>query len=123
VRYYLLFVFLFSILFSIEKIRPDSIYTDPKTAWKLGMIPGAGQLYNKKYIKSLAFLTGECLAVAQFYKYKQKGNIRLRNTYAWWVFILYVWGMLDSYVDAHLSTFPENKLESTHPVDSLKVNK
>ena len=29
-----------------------------------------------------------------------------RNTYAWWVLGLYVMSILDSYIDAHLSTFP-----------------
>ena len=28
-----------------------------------------------------------------------------RNKYAWWMFFIYVYGMLDAVVDAHLNTF------------------
>ena len=122
-KYNFLLIILFSISFPVEKMVSDSTHKDPGIAWKLGMLPGVGQFYNKKYIKSLAFITGESFAVVHFVKYRQKGNIRLRNTYAWWIFIFHIWGMLDSYVDAHLSTFPSNKLESNHSADSLKINK
>ena len=38
-----------------------------------------------------------------------ENNYSMRNTYAWWTFGLYIWSMLDAYVDAHLSSFPVNK--------------
>jgi len=34
-----------------------------------------------------------------------------RNKYAWWCVGIYIMGMLDAYVDAHLINFPENKIE------------
>jgi CheY-like chemotaxis protein len=52
---------------------------------------------------------------------KKENRIGLRNTYAWWTFGLFVWNMLDAYVDAQLSTFPVRLLESNNDIDSLKV--
>ena len=52
---------------------------------------------------------------------KDEGRIGLRNTYAWWVFGLFVWNILDSYVDAQLSTFPIKRLESSAINDSLLI--
>jgi hypothetical protein len=86
----------------------------------LGFIPGLGQLYNGKYLKAFGFITGEYIAVSRFNKYK-KDSIAFRNTYAWWIIGLYVWNILDAYVDAHLSTFPVKRLEFNYEVDSLKV--
>lgn len=42
-------------------------------------------------------------------EFSESGQIGKRNTYSWWLFGLYVWGMLDAYVDAQLSTFPTEK--------------
>ena len=56
-------------------------------------------------------------------KYKDTdGNVGSRNTYAWWIFGLFVWNMLDAYVDAQMSTFPVKRLESNYMPDSLRVN-
>ena len=63
----------------------------------------------------------EYFAVSRFLELKEANRIGLRNTYAWWVFGLFAWNMLDAYVDAQLSTFPVKRLESTNDIDSLKV--
>lgn len=34
-----------------------------------------------------------------------------RNKYAWWCFGIYIIGMLDAYVDAHLYNFPSDNIE------------
>jgi hypothetical protein len=95
---------------------------NPKLAWKLSVIPGMGQLYNGKYLKAAAFMGTEYFAVTNFIELRDSGSqIGLRNTYAWWVFGLFVWNMLDAYVDAHLSTFPVKKLQSPTVLDSLKT--
>ncbi len=94
----------------------------PSYAWKLSFIPGLGQIYNGEYLKAAAFIGSEYWAVSRFMEFKNEGRIALRNTYAWWVFGLFVWNMLDSYVDAHLSTFPSKRLDfNTSPEDSTKV--
>ena len=88
-------------------MNKDSIYyKNPSLSWKLAMIPGLGQIYNQKYLKSISFLTFQTYAVIKYIEFENKQNIALRNTYAWWVFGIYIWSILDAYVDAHLSTFP-----------------
>ena len=90
-------------------------------AWKLGAIPGLGQIYNGKYVKAIGFMGAEYFVVNRFIELKKENRIGLRNTYAWWTFGLFVWNMLDAYVDAQLSTFPVRRLESNNDIDSLKV--
>ena len=120
---YLVFIlFVFSISASQEQGYIDSSKVrDPGLAWKLGFVPGLGQLYNGKYFKAIGFIGAEYYAVTRFMDLKDEGRIGLRNTYAWWVFGLFVWNILDSYVDAHLSTFPVKRLESSMVNDSLIV--
>lgn len=80
---------------------------DPKLAWKLGFVPGLGQIYNGKYIKATGLIGAQAYAVSKFSDYAKNDNITKRNTYGWWIFGLYVLGILDAYVDAQLSTFPQ----------------
>ena len=121
-KYWFIILFTFSICTSQKEGYIDSTKVrDPSLAWKLGVIPGLGQLYNGKYFKSIGFIGAEYYAVNRFMKLKNEGRIGLRNTYAWWLFGFFVWSMLDSYVDAHLSTFPIKRLESNTIDDSLIV--
>ena len=121
-KYWCIILFAFSICTSQEEGYIDSSKVrDPGLAWKLGFIPGLGQLYNGKYLKAIGFIGAEYYAVARFTELKDEGKIGLRNTYAWWIFGLFVWNILDSYVDAHLSTFPVKRLESSTINDSLIV--
>ena len=121
-KYWILILFIISIGISQEEGYIDSSKVrDPGLARKLGFIPGVGQLYNGKYLKSIGFISAEYYAINRFLELNDQGRIGLRNTYAWWVFGLYVWNMMDSYVDAHLSTFPVKRLESNIVNDSLMV--
>tara|TARA_Y100000758_G_C15748098_1_gene311029 strand:- start:58 stop:435 length:378 start_codon:yes stop_codon:yes gene_type:complete len=115
-------LFLISISISQEKGYIDSSKVrNPRLAWKLSAVPGLGQLYNGKYIKAIGFVAAEYTAVNLFNEYKKTSLIGLRNTYAWWIIGLYVWNILDAYVDAQLSTFPVKRLKSRSDVDSLSV--
>ena len=115
-------LFLISISFSQEKGYIDSSKVrNPLLAWKLSTVPGLGQLYNGKYLKAIGFVAAEYTAVNRFNKYKESNHIGLRNTYAWWIFGLYIWNILDAYVDAQLSTFPVKRLESNNEGDTLRV--
>ena len=119
-KYWFVILFAFSICTSQEEGYIDSSKVrDPGLAWKIGFIPGLGQLYNGKYFKSIGFLSAEYYAVTGFMGLKDEGRIGLRNTYAWWIFGIFIWNILDAYVDAHLSTFPVKQLVSTTPNDSL----
>ena len=123
-KFSIIFLLTLSIVISQDEGYIDStMIRNPKTAWKLGFIPGLGQLYNGNYMKALGFMAGEYIAVSNFNKYSKLNRIEMRNTYAWWIVGLYVWNLVDSYVDAHLSTFPIKRLESTNTIiDSLKTN-
>ena len=119
----IILIMTFCIVFSQDKGYVDSTkIKSPKMAFRLGFIPGLGQLYNKKYFKAIGFISGEYLAISRFNKFKALNNIGLRNTYTWWIFGLYIWGIMDAYVDAQLSTFPTKIIESINTEDSLRVN-
>ena len=121
-KYWFVIYITFSICTSQESGYVDSTkIRNPGLAWKLGVIPGMGQLYNGKYIKALGFIGAEYFAVNRFIELKNENKIGLRNTYGWWVFGLFGWNMLDAYVDAQLSTFPIKRLESNNNLDSLMV--
>ena len=121
-RYWFIILFSFSICMLQEEGYVDSSKVrDPSLAWKFGFIPGIGQLYNKKYFKAIGFIGAEYYAITRFMELKDEGKIGRRNTYAWWIFGLFVWNILDSYVDAHLSTFPVKRLEYSMVNDSLLV--
>ena len=121
-KYCIILLLIVSIVISEEGEYVDSSKVrNPQLAWKLSVVPGLGQLYNGKYIKSLGFIGAEYFAVTRFMELKDINRIGLRNTYAWWVLGLFLWNIMDAYVDAQLSTFPEKRLESTLDVDSLGV--
>ena len=122
-RYLIILLLTLSIAISQDEGYIDSTkIRNPKIAWKLGFVPGLGQLYNYKYLKALGFVSSEYIAISRFNKFnKDKNSIGLRNTYAWWIIGLYIWNILDAYVDAQLSTFPIKRLESNSAMDSLKV--
>ena len=121
-KYWIAILCAFSICTGQEIVYIDSAKVkDPDLAWKLGAIPGLGQIYNGKYVKAIGFMGTEYFVVNRFMELKKENRIGLRNTYAWWAFGLFVWNMLDAYVDAQLSTFPVRRLESNNDIDSLKV--
>ena len=121
-KYWIILLFTLSIVFSQNEGYIDSsMIRNPKIAWKLSLIPGLGQLYNGKHLKALGFVGGEYLALSRYNKFKQANHIGLRNTYAWWIIGLYIWNILDAYVDAQLSTFPIKRLDFNNEGDSLRV--
>ena len=121
-KYWIAILFAFSICTGQEPGYIDSTKVrDPGLAWKLGAIPGLGQIYNGQYVKAIGFIGAEYFVINRFMELKKENRIGLRNTYAWWTFGLFVWNMLDAYVDAQLSTFPVRRLESNDDIDSLKV--
>jgi hypothetical protein len=80
--------------------------------------PGGGQIYNGRYLKAGLILGLEGLAYWRFavnrklyrgyqedYALPRHRYLEKRNKYAWWVAFIYVYGLLDAVVDAHLQTF------------------
>ena len=69
-RYWIIFLFTITIAISQNEGYIDStMIRNPKIAWKLGLIPGLGQLYNGKYLKAIGFIAGEYMAVITFNKF------------------------------------------------------
>ena len=121
-RIIIITIFFVSITFSQNDGYVDSTKVrNPKLAWKLALIPGVGQLYNGKYLKAFGTMGVEYFAIDKFSYYNALEKIGMRNTYAWWILGIYIWSILDSYVDAQLSTFPSKKLESLNELDSLRT--
>ncbi len=115
-------IILFSLCISLMYGNTDSVkIKNPKTAFYFSTIPGLGQLYNGKIIKAILFVSLEYAAYDAWsrnkyifnnydsgdYKSKKKRYLEKRNKYAWWMAFIYVYGMLDAVVDAHLSNFNE----------------
>ena len=125
-RHYKLYSFILVILFSSKLYSQDteidsSKVKNPSFAWKIAFIPGMGQLYNGNYFKFVGLVGAEIYAVSKFNHLRSKGNITKRNTYGWWVVGLYFYGILDAYVDAHLSSFPK-KVKKNNEDSFLKIN-
>ena len=113
---------LFLLLFlTVGKSQDTTAITikSPKKAFALSLVPGLGQVYNGKWIKS-ALIIG--LEVSSFMAWKlnldrynnyDSNNFPLRkyrylekrNKFAWWMGIIYVYSMIDAVVDSHLHSF------------------
>ena len=92
-----------------------------KIAFYWSLVPGLGQAYNGKWVKSISIVGLEyaaCVAWIEnknFYNnYEKDSNpdklpkhryLQKRNKYAWWIGFIYVYGMIDAVVDAHLHNF------------------
>lgn len=93
---------------------------NPRMAGYMGLaFPGGGQIYNERYFKAGAIITLEVMSYLAFqqnrknYNHYDERNLPLsrhrylekRNKYAWWMGLLYIYGILDAIVDAHLHRF------------------
>ena len=92
---------------------------NPKIAFISAVIPGGGQIYNGKLFKALSLVVLEGMAYNSWlensaiykdydtddYPLRKHRYLEKRNKYAWWVGFIYVYGMIDAVVDAHLSLF------------------
>ena len=120
--------------FGQEKEKERS--KNPKVAFYYSLIPGLGQIYNGKWIKS-AMIVG--LEIATYdawtenrdiynnfenkdYPLRKRRYLEKRNKYAWWIGFIYVYGMIDAVVDAHLYQF-ENLMESQLESEKKGKNK
>jgi hypothetical protein len=118
--------------FGQEKEKERS--KNPKVAFYYSLIPGLGQIYNGKWIKSAMIVGLEIAAYVAWtenrdiykhfenkdYPLRKRRYLEKRNKYAWWIGFIYVYGMIDAVVDAHLYQF-ENLMESQ--VESEKKGK
>ena len=109
--------FIFSQYNDVDTLQSKSPQT---AAIRSFVFPGGGQYYNGQPIKG-AVLSTLGVASAVFYmdfseKYKnsedvsqsdKKNFLHQRNRYGWWIIIVYIYGLLDAVVEAHLHPFNE----------------
>ena len=108
----LFFLFFISFTHSSEVLnnKNDILdHKDPDIAWKLSIIPGLGQVYNEKYIKGSLFFVSELSLINNISIYS--ADIAMRNSLMWVAIGLYVYNIIDAYVDAELNTFDNKKKE------------
>lgn len=122
----LLLWFFFSSL-ALAETADSSVALSPKKAALWAIIPGAGQVYNGKYLKAGLILGAEIAAIWRFQensrlysKYEEQSRyLDKRNKYAWWIFITYFYGIIDAVVDAHLAPFNEIMQEDLESAEKL----
>ena len=91
---------------------------DSKKAFIFSLIPGMGQAYNGKWVKSALVIGLEASAFISWQdnlkKHRDYNNdyplnrhryLEKRNKFAWWMGIIYIYAMIDAIVDAHLHSF------------------
>lgn len=114
-----------------DSTATDSIPTrNPTLALYLSIIPGGGQIYNHKYLKSLIF-GGAFVYYSLRYQDAAKtydktmldSDHRTRNDQAWMMGLTWALGLIDAYVDAQLYNFDKYIVEGATPVDSLNLGK
>ena len=95
---------------------------NPRTALYMSIIPGGGQIYNHAWLKALLVIGAEGYCLYQFQRnmelydlHQEPAYLEKRNSFAWWSLLAYIVGMMDAYVDAHLSTFPSDTTITTVP--------
>tara|TARA_B100001250_G_scaffold405392_1_gene422812 strand:+ start:3074 stop:3490 length:417 start_codon:yes stop_codon:yes gene_type:complete len=117
IKWFLIYVCFFSFIFG-QTDRKKNIL-NPKKAFYYSLIPGLGQVYNKKWLKSFVIISSEITFYQLWqrnidfynsydtnnYPLKKHRYLEKRNKYAWWIGIVYIYGMIDSVVDAHLFEF------------------
>ena len=122
----ILFVICLVSSFLLGEAHPDTsdLIKSPKNAALSSIIPGGGQLYNGKKFKAGLILTGEVLAIVNWYNNSQLYSIydadndaeyplpkyrylEKRNKYVWWIGFIYIYGLIDAIVDAHLHPFED----------------
>ena len=90
----------------------------PRKAFIYSFIPSGGQLYNGKWLKAAIVIGLEVVSFQQWNRYRNAHNnwssespftkhqyLEKRNKYAWWIWFIYMFGMLEAVVDAHLYPF------------------
>ena len=140
----ILFVICFSFSLLQGEAHPDtstSIKSPKKAASSALVFPGGGQLYNGKIIKAGLILAGEVIAIINWHKNSQLYSsydanndaeyplpkhryLEKRNKSIWWIGFIYIYGLIDAIVDAHLHPFEDVMAEelgnNQNPVEKKK---
>ena len=122
--------FVFALPLKEEKLK------NSKIAFYWSLVPGLGQAYNGKWVKSISIAGLELAACAAWVENKNFYNnydtdvnpnklpkhryLEKRNKYDWWIVFIYVYGIIYEVVDAHLHNF-DHLMAS--PLESEKKEK
>ncbi len=124
---FVIMLLLFCYSLSAEESDSLSIFQgkkrSPGLAIGLSMVfPAGGQFYNQKWIKGTVFMGAE-LALGGYaaYHYLDYYNnidatitsaeaLATAKQFTWFFAAVYVYSLMDAYVDAHLSAFPNERL-------------
>ncbi len=84
------------------------------------LFPGGGQYYNRRPMKAALLLSAAAgsarawsVNASNYRNYEENmalpkhRYLEKRNKYAWWIGFIYIYGLLDAVVDAHLQPFEE----------------
>mgnify|MGYP001248176413 CR=1 FL=1 len=124
----MLFKFVFILTLTLNLVFAQDIDTtvqkSPRKAFIYSFFPSGGQIYNGKWFKALIVIGLEIASVQQWSRYRNAHNdwndqssltkhqyLEKRNKYAWWIWFIYMFGMLEAVVDAHLYPF-DNIMEA-----------
>lgn len=89
----------------------------PTRAVVFSLIPGGGQLYNNQYIKA-GILFGGALVLGIGRQLATERDTR--DNLSWYLVGLYIYNLIDAYVDAHLDGFDQELDENIVPVKYQK---
>ena len=130
-------IVIFSLILGQDQEVDSLSQKSPKiAALRSFMFPGGGQFYNDQPIKG-SILSSAGIASTYLYldfsnKYRRSGNLDSsikkdylykRNRYGWWVIIVYIYGLLDAVVEAHLHPFNKVMNENLEKSDQEKLEK
>ena len=119
--------FIFSQYNDVDTLQSKSPQT---AAIRSFVFPGGGQYYNGQPIKGAVLSTFGVASTVLYMdfseKYKnsegvsqsdKKNFLHQRNRYGWWIIIVYIYGLLDAVVEAHLHPFNEVMSEDLEKPD------
>ncbi len=127
---------LFARPIAIEDTVQDStqVFKNPGTALLTSIIPGGGQAYNGTWLKMIGIVAMEIYCYNQFILNRDRADnydssmplpqsryVEKRNKFAWWVVGTYFYGMVDAFVDAHLSSFPPDSSSQNIDLENTTI--
>ena len=114
-NYFKYFILLFSLLAGQDSLKLKS---PSVAALRAFTFPGGGQFYNNQPIKGSLLTSAGIASVYLYYDHSNKYNnsaslssidkknyLYKRNRYGWWIIIVYIYGLVDAIVEAHLHPF------------------
>ena len=73
------------------------------------LLPGAGQIYNKEYLKGASLFILNAYSVLQAINFSKTTDVVSRNHYIWWSIAIYVYNIMDAHVEAEFNSFPDKE--------------